>query len=110
MARRESRVAGLFVADGGRGARAVERQDFYLPFDAKRSGRKAGGFVAGLVFELAGQGEEFSFFAERAPEFGASAHLQILADAEVAFEDGNGFFDGGKIERFRLRIDGRFYF
>src|ERR1700676_216934 len=97
--------AALFVADFYGGAGAGEREGLEVAGDGDAGGNVADGFVAGLIFELAGDGESFAVFGERAPEFGAGADADILGDAEGAFEDGDLLFDRGQIKSFGRRIN-----
>ena len=97
-------MIGLFVADFDGRTCAVEWKDVHLPFDRNGSRHVAGGFVAGLIFQLAGDGDRFAVLAQRAPELCAGADLDILADAEGAFVDGDFFLDGGQIQSLRYGI------
>ena len=93
------------MADVDWGAGAVERKDLELPLDWYGGWHVAHGFVAGLVFELAGERECFSVFAEGAPELRAGADFYVFADAEGAFVDGDSFFYCWQVESFGRGVD-----
>src|SRR5271170_2280313 len=84
----------LFVADVIGGANNVQGNDLKLPGYGYGRGREADGFVASLIFQMPGDGDEFAVFAERPNDIRARVDFWILRDAEGALEDGHFFFDG----------------
>ncbi len=74
-------------------ARTIQRKDLQLPFERDGQWQIAHGLVAGLIFQLGGNYEDFPVLSQRSPELWARADFHILTDAKRSVENGNMLVD-----------------
>ena len=85
----------------------IKGHDLQLPLNRNRSRQKANLAVAGLILKFPRNRDGFSVRPKRVAEIRCGGHLQVLADAERAFENGHALLDRRQIENFGARVDRR---
>src|ERR1700739_3769189 len=102
----------LLMPNSLRGSFQVEGEYLQFPFYGHRSGRIAYPLVAGLIPQIAGDGDSPLLGKHRAQTIGNARwrHGEILADPKLSLEDRDMFLDCFQVEYFRARVNDRLEF
>jgi len=71
----------------------IERHDLQLPLNRDRGRQKTNLAIAGLIFDLTRNRDEFTIRTKRVAEVRRRGHLHVLAGAECALEDRHALID-----------------
>src|SRR6202040_314300 len=103
------KVEKLFMLNSLRRSFQVKRENLQLPSYRHRRGRIANPLVAGLIPQIAGDGDSPLLGQHRAQAIGNARwrHGEILADAKFSLEDRYMFLDGFQVQYFRVWVNDR---
>ena len=90
----------------------VKRKNLQLPSYRYRRGRIANPLVAGLILQIAGDGNSPLLRKDRTESICSARrrYREILSNAKLSLEDRYMFLDGFQVQYFRARVNDRLQF
>src|SRR6266478_2236383 len=106
------KVEKLFMLNSLRRSFEVKGQNLQLPFYRHGRGRIANRLVAGLILQIAGNGNSPLLRKDRTESICSARrrYREILGNAKLSLEDRYMFLDGFQVQYFRARVNDRLQF